>query len=103
MRAVPASMPSPREARRYFVSGHVQGVGYRWFARTAALRIGLSGWTRNLSDGRVEVYAIGTRIQLNELKARLHLGPDQSEVTGVLEQEASLETLRGFRIERRGD
>ena len=44
-----------RVARRYLVSGRVQGVGFRYFAEAAARREGLHGWVRNLPDGRVEV------------------------------------------------
>ena len=82
------------------MSGRVQGVGFRWFTRTTALRIGLTGWTKNLSDGRVEVYAIGTNVQLRDLRKELHLGPAAADVTSVLEQEAAIEAVRGFRIER---
>ena len=46
-------------AKRFYVSGLVQGVGYRYFAEHAAKRFKLAGYTRNLRDGRVEVYAIG--------------------------------------------
>jgi len=46
-----------KQARRYFVSGLVQGVGYRYFTQDAADRLRLTGYVRNLRDGRVEVYA----------------------------------------------
>ena len=46
-------------ARRWFVRGRVQGVGYRYFAQHAASSLGLAGYARNLDDGRVEVYAAG--------------------------------------------
>ena len=42
-------------ARRWYVTGRVQGVGFRYFAQRRALEIGLQGWARNLDDGRVEV------------------------------------------------
>ena len=46
-------------ARRYFVRGRVQGVGFRYFVERAAAELKLTGYTRNLDDGRVEVYAAG--------------------------------------------
>ena len=51
-------------AKRYFIRGRVQGVGFRYFAQRAAAELGVTGYTRNLDDGRVEVYAVGTPDQL---------------------------------------
>jgi acylphosphatase len=48
-----------RVARQYFVSGRVQGVGFRYFVADAASRENISGWVRNLPDGRVEISADG--------------------------------------------
>src|SRR5947207_15257661 len=50
----------PKQAKRYFVSGNVQGVGFRFFTLRAAERMNLTGYARNLPDGRVEAYAVGT-------------------------------------------
>ncbi|HOV02726.1 MAG TPA: acylphosphatase, partial [Dermatophilaceae bacterium] len=47
----------PDERVTVFVRGHVQGVGFRWWARARALELGLVGYARNLDDGRVEVLA----------------------------------------------
>ncbi len=91
----------PLEARRYYVSGLVQGVGYRFFAQRVAARLGLAGFTRNLRDGRVEVYAIGSAASLQSLRAELELGPSGASVDGVSEEEASVEAAfaRSFSIE----
>ena len=64
-------------AKRYYVSGMVQGVGYRYFVLRAARGLGLAGYTRNLSDGRVEVYAVGTDASLASLRAELRGGQDR--------------------------
>src|SRR5215475_14322378 len=69
------SVGSEKQARRYFVSGLVQGVGYRYFTQDAAERLHLTGYVRNLRDGRVEAYAIGTAEQLSRLRNALEKGP----------------------------
>jgi acylphosphatase len=92
--------PQPRESRRYFVSGIVQGVGYRYFAMRIAQRLGLSGFARNLPDGRVEVYATGSASKLAEFRKELERGPQGASVATVAEEEAPLnpEFVKGFSI-----
>lgn len=85
-------------ARRYFVRGRVQGVGFRYFVERAAGELGVTGYTRNLDDGRVEVYAIAPAETLTELEGRLWKGPRWSDVRGVEVLEASPERCSGFRI-----
>ena len=80
------------------VHGRVQGVGFRNFVQYAAHRIGVQGYTRNLDDGRVEVYAIGSDGQLSDLAAMLWKGPRWSDVHGVDEAEAAMESCQGFYI-----
>lgn len=94
------SRNEPVQARRYIVWGRVQGVGFRWFVEKHANDIGLKGWTANLDDGRVEVYAVGTKKQLDELNGWLHRGPAMADVRGVEETEAAVEKVSGFRIAR---
>jgi acylphosphatase len=85
-------------ARRYFVRGSVQGVGFRYFVERVATELNLTGYARNLDDGRVEVYAVGTAEQLSELAARLWEGPRWADVRGVDEHEAPMLEYVGFRI-----
>ncbi len=54
------------------------------------------GWVRNESDGRVQVYAVGTPEQLNELAGWLHRGPAHATVRGVEEREAAVQQLSSF-------
>ena len=64
----------------------------------AAEALGVSGWTRNLDNGDVEVYAAGNAGQLSALEGQLYKGPRWSDVRGVDVQEAAVESGRGFRI-----
>ena len=86
------------DAKRWFIRGRVQGVGYRYFAQRAAVELGLTGYTRNLDDGRVEVYAAGPAAKLSQLAGMLHRGPRWSDVRGVEEQEAAVQEYGTFRI-----
>jgi acylphosphatase len=90
-----------QEAKRYYVSGMVQGVGYRYFAQRAAGRLGVAGYVRNLRDGRVEVYAAGPAEALAAFRAALEAGPSGGVVSSVTEEEAALDPqfAHGFSIE----
>lgn len=70
-------------AAGYRVTGRVQGVGFRWWTRSLAVRLGVSGTVRNLPDGSVEVHARGTDDQLRRLAAELADGPPGARVTSV--------------------
>ena len=69
--------------RRVFVDGHVQGVGYREFTRRAALRLGVSGWVRNRSDGAVEALIRGRPAAVEALVAEMRQGPRFADVNSV--------------------
>jgi acylphosphatase len=85
-------------ARRFLISGRVQGVGYRYFAERSAHETGVTGWARNLADGRVEVYANGTTAELDDFEARLRIGPRFSDVRSVEATEVPVLELSGFHI-----
>ena len=87
-----------KAARRWLVRGHVQGVGYRYFAQKNASLLGLTGYSRNLDDGRVEVYAVGAPEQLSDMAARLRQGPRWADVRGVEETEAAVRRYSSFEI-----
>lgn len=65
------------------VTGVVQGVGFRWFVREKARRLGLTGWVRNLPDGSVEVLASGDQGQIDLLVGELRKGPPGAVVDQV--------------------
>ncbi len=79
--------------RGYLVEGAVQGVGFRYFAWRQAVRLGLSGWVRNLPDGRVEVAAEGDPERLAELEVELRRGPRSASVTKLQRSEIPPEQL----------
>jgi acylphosphatase len=84
---------------RIVVSGLVQGVFYRAQTREEAQFLGLSGWVRNLPDGRVEVVAEGPKDDLERLVAWCWKGPPSARVTGVeVEWTEATGGFRGFRI-----
>ena len=77
----------------------MQGVGYRYFAERAAAAHSVRGYARNLDDGRVEVYAIGSPENLAAFTGPLWKGPRFSDVRGVDEQDAAVHDYSTFRIE----
>ena len=90
------------QAKRFYVSGRVQGVGFRFFAERMAASLGVGGYVRNLFDGRVEVYAIGSAEQLDAVKNALRRGPRMADVDRVDEHDADIlrEYANVFSIER---
>jgi len=72
---------------RITVSGRVQGVGFRFFTRDAARRLGLIGWVMNLAGGGVELEAEGEQSAIDRLIEELRQGPPLSRVTEVEVQE----------------
>lgn len=67
------------------VSGRVQGVGFRWFVRVSARRLGLRGWVTNQRDGTVEIAAEGTAECLAQLRKLVSRGPDSAVVDEVID------------------
>lgn len=69
--------------KRFRIYGHVQGVGFRYFTWQYALKIGVTGFVRNLADGSVEVVAVGSESQIEALDAWLQEGPRTAIVDDV--------------------
>jgi acylphosphatase len=87
-------------ARRFFISGDVQGVGYRFFAQRAAARHQIVGYVKNLEDGRVEALAEGPAPNVEAFKHDLATGPRFSSIDHV--EEINLDPtglFSSFRIE----
>jgi acylphosphatase len=70
-------------ARRFVVSGRVQGVGFRYFIQDWALREGATGWVRNLTDGRVEAHVEGEAEAVTRIERALRSGPRGARVETV--------------------
>ena len=88
-------------ARKFFLRGDVQGVGFRFFAQRAAARHQIVGYVRNLDDGRVEALAEGPARKVEAFKHELATGPRFSSVDHV--EEINLDpsgAYSSFRIER---
>ncbi|PYQ72829.1 MAG: acylphosphatase [Acidobacteria bacterium] len=86
-----------RVARRYIISGRVQGVGFRFFTEAAAMREGIDGWVRNLPDGRVEVAAEGDADAMDRFERSVRHGPPGARVDDVDVTENVPTGATGFR------
>lgn len=88
-------------ARRFVVTGRVQGVGYRNFVEHLASKIQIDGYVRNQRDGSVEVLAMGTAENLLKLRRGLEKGPVMARVSGVSEEPSAVESryMGNFTIE----
>jgi len=88
------------KAIHVFVSGDVQGVGYRQGCRHTARSLDLVGWVRNLADGRVEIFAQGPDEGLDRLMEWVWAGPATARVSGVETDVVALDvTLTDFFIQ----
>jgi acylphosphatase len=86
-------------AARFFISGLVQGVAFRYYASEQARALGIAGYARNLRDGRVEVLALGEPAQLELLAQWLERGPPAARVERVERQPAASTEWRGSHFE----
>ena len=82
-----------------FISGRVQAVGFRYFTITKAQSIGINGWVKNTSDGRVEVVAQGEEQRINTFINQLKKGPSTSDVKDIhIEELDQSPEYRSFEI-----
>lgn len=81
-----------------FVSGKVQGVWFRAGTQDQAKALGLTGWARNLPDGRVEVLAFGEDEKLTMLFAWLKKGPELANVIEVTQEEVPWQGFERFAV-----
>ena len=88
-----------RIARRYLITGRVQGVGFRYFTQRVAVQHGVSGWVRNTPDGRVEVEAEGDADAMHQFERQISTGPAGAHVDHVSTTEVAVGPVHsGFSI-----
>ncbi len=86
--------------KHIFITGRVQGVGFRHFTRKNAEDLGVTGWVKNLSDGRVEAVFQGSEEQVEELIQRCKKGPVASYVQNIeIEKNSGEEDYKNFSVE----
>ena len=96
-----AAEEKPTVRKHWFVSGRVQGVGFRAFTYEAATDLKLRGWVRNLTDGRVEVVADGDEKAVDKLLEKVKRGPELAKVEAVKEAKADAAEKLGETFEIR--
>lgn len=84
---------------RFIVSGRVQGVFFRASAREQALRLGITGYAKNVADGSVEIVASGSDDALDELEAWLQHGPPSARVDAVTREALTEQIPGGFVVQ----
>ena len=86
-------------ARRFFVSGRVQGVGFRYYVQDHASVEGVHGYVRNLPDGRVEAFVEGEEESVLRVERAIRRGPSSAQVDDVVAEAATtMGRATGFEI-----
>lgn len=86
------------KAYHIVITGHVQGIGYRYFVRMAANRLGIFGWVRNCSDGSVEMHGEGDEASLDRFMNEIRKGPSGLVLKSFTATEAPPDFYFGFEI-----
>ncbi len=79
-----------------YISGKVQGVWFRAYTRKQALAANVTGWAKNLRDGRVEVMLAGNEEQISQVMDQIRVGPPLAEVTDILQQTLPYQEFSDF-------
>ena len=95
-------MSEPLVAAHVFVAGRVQGVAFRWSTQKRALELGVDGWVRNLSDGRVEVHVEGQATAVETLVSWLRHGPSEARVDEFVKTDTDVIGARSFSVHADG-
>ena len=87
-----------KSCKHYYITGRVQGVWFRDSTRKQANLLGVTGWVRNMADGRVEVVVCGSSDVLQAMHVWLQNGPELADVTHVEVEDISCEDFPDFAI-----
>ena len=87
-----------QQKKHVYVSGRVQGVWFRAWTEQQARQLGLSGWVRNLEDGRVEAVIAGSPPAISSMLKRFHEGPPQAKVEAVAVSDWQEAVQPGFQL-----
>ncbi|TDA26974.1 MAG: acylphosphatase [Archaeoglobi archaeon] len=88
------------KAIEVFISGIVQGVGFRYFTLKVARELGIKGYVKNLPDGRVYIYAVGDEKSLEKLLEKVKIGPPLAVVRDIVVREAEPKEFEKFEVRR---
>lgn len=91
-------MSQRSNAMRLVISGRVQGVGYRYWLKSEAERMGIDGWVRNMPGGEVEAMIVGEAVALDALARLCERGPAAARVAKVERVAATGATGSGFQV-----
>ncbi|MGK7887890.1 MAG: acylphosphatase [Leptolyngbyaceae cyanobacterium] len=97
---MPSSQATDQTSAHVFVSGKVQGVGYRASATDAATLLKITGWVRNRQDGRVEAVFEGDRTKVEEMIRWCQHGPPTAIVDAVDIQYQTVQGFQQFEVSR---
>jgi acylphosphatase len=84
--------------KKILIKGHVQGVGFRYAARSIARQLGIKGFVRNLPDGSVYVEAEGSEKQIQDFINWCHIGPPRAHINSVVTENGEIKGYSDFDI-----
>ena len=87
-----------KKSLRLYITGTVQGVFFRTFIKSNAEKLNVKGFTRNLEDGRVEIFLEGDADAVNKMRELCKKGPKHSQIRNVEEKAERFQDFKTFKI-----
>ncbi|MFP4020347.1 MAG: acylphosphatase [Halanaerobium sp.] len=91
-------MAAEKVQKHIYLSGRVQGVGFRAFTQRQASVLDIKGWVKNLADGRVEVVIQGEKNKVKQMIEKLKSGPSYARVDNIEIKDQELDNFKSFDI-----